>query len=417
VKVAFLVNDLALSGGVGVVVQHARQLAQHHGAEVTLVLVREQDVPTWSYDALDGLRVATLEEARTDRFDIALATWWETTFALFSLRAERYATFLQSLEDRFYRPGEPERFAAAMTLDLPVAFVTEARWIAETLSELRPEARVHLVRNGIDKATFPPAAHIEPRVSGPLRILVEGYAGTWFKGVNEAVAAVRMMREPHELTVVAPDRTGLDATGAAAVVGPLTHHEMAEEYAQTDVLLKLSRVEGMFGPPLEAMHGGATCVTTEVTGHDEYIRHGVNALVCDWDDPAGTARLLDLLARDRVLLHRLRLGALETAHRWPDWEQAGQVMAAALHTILREPPPAAHAGARALLADVRAATEEARFLAQERRELAHQAGQLARVKALPGFGRAARAAQAARSPGGRRAVALGRRLLRRPGGR
>jgi len=30
VKVALLVNDLALSGGIGVVVEHARQLATHH---------------------------------------------------------------------------------------------------------------------------------------------------------------------------------------------------------------------------------------------------------------------------------------------------------------------------------------------------------------------------------------------------
>ena len=69
----------------------------------------------------------------------------------------------------------------------------------------------------------------------------------------------------------------------------------------------------MYGPPLEGFHMGATCVTTEVTGHEEYVEHGVNALVCDWDDPRGTARQLDLLARDRVLLHRLRLGALDTA--------------------------------------------------------------------------------------------------------
>ena len=34
VKVAFLVNDLQLSGGVGVVVEHARQLARHHGFDV-----------------------------------------------------------------------------------------------------------------------------------------------------------------------------------------------------------------------------------------------------------------------------------------------------------------------------------------------------------------------------------------------
>ena len=103
------------------------------------------------------------------------------------------------------------------------------------------------------------------------------------------------------------------------------------------MLVKLSRVEGMYGPPLEAFHMGATCVTTEVTGHEEYVEHGVNALVCDWDDPRGTARQLDLLARDRVLLHRLRLGALDTARTWPTWEQAGEFMAGALKPSAASP--------------------------------------------------------------------------------
>ena len=96
---------------------------------------------------------------------------------------------------------------------------------------------------------------------------------------------------------------------------------MAALYADTDVVLKLSRVEGMFGPPLEGFHMGATCVTTEVTGHDEYIEHGRNALLVDWDDQTGTTRQLELLAKDRRLLHELRSNALATARGWPDWSQ------------------------------------------------------------------------------------------------
>ena len=67
---------------------------------------------------------------------------------------------------------------------------------------------------------------------------------------------------------------------------------------------------------------GATCVTTPVTGFDEYVDHGWNGLVVGWDDPHGTARALDLLARDRALLQRLRDNALATARAWPSWEQS-----------------------------------------------------------------------------------------------
>ena len=382
-RVAFLVNDLQLSGGIGVVVAHARQLAAHHGFDVTLVLVREQDVPHWEYENLEHLHVSSLAEACAQRFDVAVATWWETTSSLYLVPAERYAYFVQSLEDRFYRPDDPEGLFAGLTLDLPLAFITEARWIARTLGDVRPDAAVHLVRNGIDKAVVPPADRVEANVNGPLRVLVEGRPDVWFKGVNEAVAATRLMTERHELTVVAPFRDGLRAEGASRVLGPLSHRDLALVYGTTDVVLKLSRVEGMYGPPLEAFHRGATCVTTEVTGSDEYIEHGFNALVCEWDDLRGTARQLDLLARDRLLLQQLRLNALETARSWPTWEQQGQFMAMALRRIRSEPPPSPYANGSVLAGDLRAALEHHQIVLQQRAEMQVLRARLARLERLP----------------------------------
>jgi glycosyltransferase involved in cell wall biosynthesis len=385
VRVAFVVNDLQLSGGIGAVVAHARELSARHGFDVTLVLAREQEHPHWEHDALPDIAIRSLSEARDEQYDIAISTWWETAFVLFELEAERYASFVQSLEDRFYRPHDVDRIGARLVLDLPVSFITEARWIAETLRDLRPDAPCYFVRNGIDKSVFASPEHIEPRVDGPLRILVEGYASSWFKGVNDAIEAVRLMREPHHLTVVAPNRDGLRADGADAVIGPIPQRDLAALYAQSDVLLKLSRVEGMYGPPLEAFHMGATCVTTEVTGHDEYIEHGVNALLCDWDDPRGTARQLDLLAHDRVLLHRLRVGALETAATWPTWQQAGQFMAGALHRIRAEPPPAAPRAMARMMSDVRISLDELGRAYRERSALERELHTFRRIKRVPGI--------------------------------
>jgi hypothetical protein len=193
VKVAFLVNDLQLSGGVGVVVEHARQLARHHGFDASLVLVREQEAPSWGYTSLPELHVLTLDQAREQHFDVAVATWWETTFALFHVPATRYAYFVQSLEDRFYHREEAGRLGAALTLDLPVSFITEATWIHDTLRELRPDAQVHLVRNGIDKDIFAPVDRVEPHLGGPLRVLIEGHPAVWFKGIRESIQSVRAM--------------------------------------------------------------------------------------------------------------------------------------------------------------------------------------------------------------------------------
>jgi O-antigen biosynthesis protein len=231
----------------------------------------------------------------------------------------------------------------------------------------------------------------------------------WFKHVPEAIQAVSLMREPHELTVVSGERAELAGLPTDRVIGPLTHREMADVYAQTDVLLKLSSVEGMFGPPLEAFHKGATCVVTPVTGHDEYVVHDHNGLIADWDDLRGTARLLDLLARDRRYLHHLRTNALETARGWPTWEQAGQFMAMTLERIAREPEPRADAAAAHLLADLREGVEAYRIHLQERAEFARKAGRLNQLLGLPGLRQAQRLR---RDPRVRRALGPVYRRLR-----
>ena len=46
-RVAFLTQDLQLSGGVGVIVHHAVQLARH-GFEVDLILTHASEISGWS---------------------------------------------------------------------------------------------------------------------------------------------------------------------------------------------------------------------------------------------------------------------------------------------------------------------------------------------------------------------------------
>src|SRR5262249_22630882 len=157
-----------------------------------------------------------------------------------------YVYFVQSLEDRFYRPEEPERVAAALTHDLPVAFVTEARWIAETIEAIRPGTRVHYERNGIAKDVFAGPAEPQPSLGGPLRVLVEGSPRVPCKGVDEALRSVAAMHEPHVVTLVSPDGASPGpGVRADRVVGPVSFAEMAALYRSSDVVLKLSRVEGM----------------------------------------------------------------------------------------------------------------------------------------------------------------------------
>jgi len=357
VRVAFLIPALDLFGGVGVVVGHARRLRERHGVDAVLVQTRpDRASGDQQHNGVGTVPVVELADMRGKRFDVAVATWWETTLHLHDVEADRYAYLVQSMEDRFYGPDTAQRAAAAMTHALPVAMITEARWIAEQLEELRggPDRfRVHYVRNGIDKRVFAVPDAVAPSVDGPLRVLVEGRPGVPFKGVDEALAAAGAMREPAHVTLVCADRGATRPAMADEVLGPLSPERMADLYARTDVVLKLARVEGMAGPPLEGFHRGATCVTTPVTGHDEYVADGRNALLTSFDDERGTSRLLDLLARDRRLLHELRTSALRTARSWPSTEQSTAMLLLALRRIVAGPSPDPTGSAAGMAADIR----------------------------------------------------------------
>lgn len=358
-----MLQDLQLSGGVGVVVEHAAQLRRHHGVDAQLVLSRAPEHPSWRYRGLAEVPVLGFDEARATHWDVAVATWWETTAVLFDVPATRHAYFVQLLEDSAYAPGAAERLGAAASTGLPVRFITEARWLAEMLEDYQPGNRVLYVRNGIPKDVFRSPATVTPAPGGaPLRVVLEGARGSVQKGVDDALAAVAAMREPAHVTWVSPHPTDAPA-GVDTVLSGLSHAEMAALLADQHVMLKLSRAEGMYGPPLEAFHMGATVVTTPVTGHDEYVAHGVNGLVVGWDDVRGTARALDLLARDRRLLHELRCGALRTARAWPDWRQSSQWMALALRRVLADPPPPTAPAGRRMVSDLVGAMADAQQLA------------------------------------------------------
>lgn len=381
-RVAFLVPGLELTGGVGVAIGHAARLRSEHGFDAEIVIARDdRSAPEHRDPLLAGFPIRTLAEAATgEPFDVAIATWWETTLSLHQLPAARYAYFVQSMEDRFYGATEPLARAAAMTHALPLAQITIASWIAEQLAALRPgAATVPIVRNGIDKQTFTAEGRVA--ADGPLRIVIEGSPAVALKGVPEAIAAARAMVEPAHVTLVAADRAAADREAAHVdrVLGPLSAERMAELYRESDVLLKLSRVEGMAGPPIEAFHCGATVVTTPVTGHDEYIVDGENALVTSWDDERGTARLLDLLATDRELLARLEAGALATAAQWPSSAASTAEMANVLADLAAAPDPDPGRAAAAMAGEIRATLVAA---GAAEREHARLQARMARVERL-----------------------------------
>ena len=113
--------------------------------------------------------------------------------------------------------------------------------------------------------------------------------------------------------------------------------QVARIYRSCDVIVKLSFIEGMFGPPLEMFHCGGTAIVYDVSGHDEYIRHGSNALVAKMHDEAQVVAYLKQLRDEPELLHTLKAGALATAAQWPSWPDASRLFLEHVHSLLEAP--------------------------------------------------------------------------------
>lgn len=345
-KIGFLVGDIAnISGGSNVIIEYAARL-QARGHEVQLLTASpvEFKQPLW-HPLLASLTVRTVDEAVGTPFDFAFATWWLTFFDLWKVQSRVYGYLNQSLESRFHAERIHKQLNRA-TYSLPLLFVTEARWLREFITQLRPDARVIYVQNGLSRENFPCVDHV-PEHSGTLRVLVEGRWGVGFKGVPETFAVLDEARRRVPFEVGWLTSTAGDATPSVGGVPVRVHarvpiHQVQEVLRGYDVMVKLSRVEGMFGPPLEMFSQGGTAITYTVTGADEYMVHGHNGLVVEPYDRRQIVHYLELLVRHPEYLAHLRRNALRTAQAFPDWDLSSDALATALEQLHAEGYDNAH---------------------------------------------------------------------------
>lgn len=323
-KILFILGSLAISGGHYVVLQHAEH-ARAAGHEVTLaVLYGDSHAPPAWHPSLATLKLVHVGDSRevgSELFDIAIATYWRTALELHRFNARQYVYFVQSIESRFYDESQVRmRALVERTYGLGLPGITEATWIQGHLEHHYGSAYL-LAHNGIRKASYSEegAAHA-PRIPGAMRVLVEGPFGSFIKNTARTVRVAARSRANETWLLTSSDVSWYPQVKRVFSRVPIDR--VAEVYRSCDVVVKLSFVEGMFGPPLEMFHCGGTAVVYDVSGHDEYIVHGSNALVAPMHDEAAVVTHLNRLCDDPQLLAQLKEGARATAAAWPDWPEA-----------------------------------------------------------------------------------------------
>ena len=294
-KIAYLVLNLCLSGGIAVVLQHAHRLL-NLGYDVSLLDLGVQGAASWNSLSVPIYPYHTKFPYTLDHIDIAIATHWSTAFFLQALPAQRKIYFVQSDERRFF-PDEMNVKLVDSTYRRDYEFMTEAIWIQRWLQE-EFQHEAYYVPNGLDGQLFHRSEPLLPKRKRP-KVLLEGAIDYWYKGMEEAYAAVSNLEA--DLWIVSSQGAPKQGWHYDAFFQRVPINEMKRIYSSCDILLKMSRVEGFFGPPLEAMACGCAVVVGKVTGYDEYIQDGYNALVVEKGDIAGARAAVQRLLMDEKL--------------------------------------------------------------------------------------------------------------------
>jgi glycosyltransferase involved in cell wall biosynthesis len=338
-SLVFLVGSLSISGGTNIILGHAEYLAKR-GARVTIAHMLGDAADASWHPFGDHFRTVSLSEVEGEYFDLAIATWWPTSYELHRVRFSRALYFVQGLESKFAmsEDGLDKKGSAlaALSLCAGLPMVTVASWL-QNLIAANVGTQVWLALNGVDKSKFKIPETVPEHGSKKLRVLVEGGLGTPLKALRETIEAIYLADLPNiELWHMNPNPR-LKSKKVDRVFDKVPFDEVPQLLGQVDVLVKMSRMEGMFGPPLEAFHSGATAIVSRVVGYDEYIQPGKNAIAVEVDDFDSMVSAVRRLSEHPEELRGLREGALDTARNWPGLDRSSRTFAAICYAVMSSP--------------------------------------------------------------------------------
>jgi len=178
------------------------------------------------------------------------------------------------------------------------AVICNSRMVRDEIQRdfrIAPE-KLHVIYNGVDLEHFHPRRREQLRGAARAEIgcsasdTVFAFVGSGFsrKGLDAAVAAIE--QTPHWLVVVGKDKyTGKTPDRVRFLGG---REDVRPYYAAADCFLLPSRYDPFPNTALEALAMGLPAIVSARCGAAEVIEPGVNGWVCQPDDVAGIARLM-----------------------------------------------------------------------------------------------------------------------------
>src|SRR5438034_9395237 len=346
-KIAYLLADTDLAGGIRVIVAHADALIDR-GHEVTLITL---GTPlTWRRSRAKWRYVRSFQEVDGAEFDFVVGTFWTTVAAAYAIAGPRTVHFCQGYEGSFSAYASVKAEIDAV-YRLPIPKICVSPYLVEVCRALHDDATYvgQIVDDEFFQAPHPPFGHLLPasgekgaRISsvprpaergeggrrpgeGPRqpRVLPVGPAQANFvKGIDIGYAAVRHARARgatfdliRATQWVAADGEPVELASEFHVAIPTA--DMARLFATSDLYLGTNRRQEGFGlPAAEAMASGVPTILTEIPSYLWWDKTHDYALFTPEEDGEAMGDALVRLLGDAALRERLARRGHEVAEQF-----------------------------------------------------------------------------------------------------
>lgn len=312
-RVAYLLEDTELSGGIRMLLAHADALIAR-GHQVRCVT---KGLPlTWRSSRAEWIYVDNFLDYDASQDDFVIATFWTTLEPAHALAGDRAVHLCQGYEGSFsaYEAIRPQ-IEAAYRLVKPKLIV--AKSLAPIVAPFTDD--VTYIGQVVEDEFFRPAT---PRENEPLRVLLCGQSQADLRGLDEgygAVAHARWFHQKFDLVRVSPwapsRQEPLDSVQEFHV--GLTTKEMTRLMHSCDVLLAPNHREEGFGlPAAEALASGLATVLTMIPSYLSFDEKHDYALFAPEQNAIELGEKLIEVLSDEELRERLRARGREVAEQW-----------------------------------------------------------------------------------------------------
>jgi glycosyltransferase involved in cell wall biosynthesis len=352
-RITFVLPYAGLQGGVRVVAIYAQRLKQRsHSvtiistpAEETLrhriksfVLGRRSPAEPSYFKGVDVEhrvleRVRDVTDADVPDADVVIATYYTTAYGVEKLspRKGAKALFIQNYEV----PEGASNPRLDATWRMPMHKITIAKWLVDLARERFSDSCVSLVPNSVDLTQF----HADARQKADVPTVGLLYNSFALKGLDTSLKALKIVSSAlPNIRLVSfgaeyPDfRLPLPRYASFHYRPP--QNQIRKLYAQCDVWLCGSNVEGFHLPPLEAMACRCPVVSTRVGGPMDIIEEGVNGhLVAVRDVQELAKQTLRVLQLPGKVWTHMSEAAHRTAARFT-WDDATDLFEQALRLAI-----------------------------------------------------------------------------------